>query len=149
MNTKLLLGSVLILLILSLVHALSYSQLESYLGSVNLTELQEENKAVSFLVKTFGNEKVVLNLESENISVLIDIQDGKIVNISKDVTGGTLELDIKNATVLMDVFEGKKDPRDLLDSGDIDYKGLTTKNKIKYGFLKFIYKIYSFFKNLA
>lgn len=116
---------------------------EDFLQEIKESYNAQRGNAPQFLVNTFGNERI--NLYVNGIVVYAVMVDGEMTEVGEgELDDQTMNVFASKETVekLMREEIGIKEA---LDSGLIEYEGVGFGSKIKFGFVKAIYKVYSIF----
>jgi len=116
---------------------------ESFLEEVQQSYNSQRGNAPEFLLNLFGNER--MNIYIDDIALHAIMIDGEMTDVGTgELEDNTLNVytDEETVTALMKEEIGMKEA---LDSKKITYEGDGFGSTVKFGFVKVIYKVYSWF----
>ena len=95
-----------------------------------------DSKIGAFIIKYFGNENIVINFVGDDSAFSVLMEEGKIKEVNKDTSEGTVEVNFKSEELFIDLIKGEANPKEAFENKDITFYGLTLGNKIKYSFVR-------------
>lgn len=116
---------------------------DKFLKEIQKSYNEQKSDAPEFLLNLFGNER--MNIYIDDITLHIIMVDGKMTEIdTKGLDDRTMDIHLSQETVKQ-ILNQEIELKQALDQGLIKYQGVGFGSKIKFGAVKVLYKIISWF----
>ena len=116
---------------------------ETFLQEIQNTYNQQRHSAPEFFINLFGNERV--NIYMNGIDIHVVMVDGEMTDLGTgEITDQTMNVYVSKETTEQ-IMREELSLKQALDTGLIRYEGVGFGKKIKFGAVKVLYKVVSWF----
>lgn len=116
---------------------------ENMLKEIQAQYNQQRQNAPEFLTNLFSNEKI--NVYMNGYTAHLITVNGEMIDVGTgELEDQTMDIHVSKETV-QKIMEGELDMKEALDQGLITYQGVGFGKKVKFGAVKVVYKVFSWF----